>query len=90
MVLHALDSPEELPTDVAGGQGEGVVLVGPLVDDEVVVLGERPLAKATFEILDSRATLPASGSDCREAFRRGHGGALQRVDGEHVDEALET
>jgi len=40
VILHALDPAEVLAADVAGGQGETVVLVGALVDDEVVVLRE--------------------------------------------------
>ena len=88
VVLHAFDSSEVLSADVAGGQREGVVLVRPLVDDQVVVLGKRSLAKAAFEIFNRRSTLPASRSNGREALRRGHRGALQRVDGEHLDEVV--
>ena len=70
MILHALDPAEVLAADVARGEGEGVVLVGALVDDEVIVLRERPLAKSTFKVFNGRATLPAStgGSNSLEAF----------------------
>ncbi len=88
MIFHAFDATKELPADVAGREGVGVVLVRPLVDDQVVVFGERPLAVATLEVLDGGATLPVAvrRSNRLEAFGRGHRGALQRVDGKH-DEA---
>ena len=87
MILHAFHATEELPADVAGGERQGVVLVSPLVDDQVVVLRERPLAEAALEVLDGRPTLPASvrRSNRLETFGRGHRGALHWVDGEHVE-----
>ena len=91
MVLHALDTTEELSADVAGRQRQRVALVRPLVDDQVVVLREGPLAEAALVALDGRATLPASGAHRLEAFGRGHGGAIHRVDGEHVgDDRVES
>ena len=86
MVLHALDTTEELSADVAGRQRQRVALVRPLVDDQVVVLREGPLAEAALVALDSRSALPASGAHRLEAFGRGHGGAIHRVDGEHGDD----
>jgi len=58
VILHALDPAEVLAADVAGGQGETVVLVGALVDE------------SAFKVLNGRATFPAStgGSNSLEAF----------------------
>ena len=86
MVLHALHAAEELAADVAGGQGQRVALVRPLVDDQVVVLRERPLAEAALVALDGRAALPVARTHRLEAFGRGHGGAIHWVDGEHGDD----
>ena len=89
VIFHAFDPTKELPANVAGRERVGVVLVRPLVDDQVVVFGERPLAVATLEVLDGGAALPVAvrRSNRLETFGRGHRGALQRVDGKH-DEVL--
>jgi hypothetical protein len=89
VIFHAFDPTKELSADVAGRERVGVVLVRPLVDDQVVVFGERPLAVATLEVLDGGAALPVAvrRSNRLETFGRGHRGALQRVDGKH-DEVL--
>jgi hypothetical protein len=52
VIFHALNAPEELPADVTRGQRVVIVLVGPFMNGEVVVLGERPLAEATVEGLN--------------------------------------
>ena len=86
VVLHALHATEELSTDVARRQRQRrVALVRPLVDDEVVVLRERPLAEAALVALHGGAALPAAGTHSLEALGRGHGGTIHRVDGEHGD-----
>lgn len=64
VVLHGFWFPERLSTNVTKGQGQGIVFVRSLVDEEIVLLCEGSLTEATFVGLDRRSALPTSETSC--------------------------
>ena len=90
MVPHRLGLPEDLAANVAHGEAErrvrrlaaGLLLVGPLVDQEVVLLAEAPAAVPAVVGLGAHRGRPRLALRAPRGRRLG-GRGLDRVDGEH-------